>query len=49
MEFFLSLARGFVSTDAVWMWAILAAQIVSIAIMIERSVALFGQRKTNQK
>lgn len=49
MEFFLSLARGFVSTDAIWMWAILAAQIVSIAIMIERSVALFGQRKTNQK
>jgi biopolymer transport protein ExbB/TolQ len=49
MEFFLSLARGFTSTDAIWMWAILAAQIVSIAIMVERAVALFGQRKTNQK
>ncbi|MFS4460344.1 MotA/TolQ/ExbB proton channel family protein [Bdellovibrio sp. HCB2-146] len=49
MEFFLSLARGFTSTDAIWMWAILAAQIVSIAIIVERVVALFVNRKINQK
>lgn len=49
MEFVLSLARGFTSADAFWMWAILAAQIVSIAIIAERSVALFGNRKINQK
>lgn len=49
MEFFLSLARGFTSTDAIWMWAILAAQIVSIAIIVERVMALFVNRKINQK
>lgn len=49
MDFFLSLARGFTSGDAIWMWTILAAQIVSIAIMIERAVALFVNRKDNQK
>ncbi|RYZ90358.1 MAG: MotA/TolQ/ExbB proton channel family protein [Proteobacteria bacterium] len=49
MDFFLSLARGFTSADAIWMWTILAAQIVSIAIMIERAVALFVNRKDNQK
>lgn len=49
MEFILSLARGFMSADAFWMWAILAAQIVSIAIIAERAVALFGRRKINQK
>lgn len=49
MEFFLSLARGFTSSDAIWMWAILAAQIVSVAIIAERCLALFGQRKINQK
>jgi len=49
MEFFLSLGRAFTSSDAMWMWAILAAQIVSVAIIIERAVALFVRRKTNQK
>lgn len=49
MDFFLSLARGFTSGDAIWMWAILAAQIVSMAIIIERAVALFVNRKINQK
>lgn len=49
MEFFFSLARAFTSSDAVWMWIILAAQVVSVAIMIERSIALFSNRKTNQK
>lgn len=49
MEFLLSLGRGFMSADAIWMWAILAAQIVSIAIIAERCVALFVNRKVNQK
>ncbi|MEK2645141.1 MotA/TolQ/ExbB proton channel family protein [Bdellovibrio sp. BCCA] len=49
MEFLLSLGRGFTSGDAIWMWAILAAQVVSIAIIAERAFALFGSRKTNQK
>jgi biopolymer transport protein ExbB/TolQ len=49
MEFFFSLGRAFTSSDAIWMWIILAAQIVSVAIIIERSIALFSNRKTNQK
>ncbi|NUN05631.1 MAG: MotA/TolQ/ExbB proton channel family protein [Bdellovibrio sp.] len=49
MEFLLSLGRGFASSDAIWMWTILAAQIVSVAIIIERAIALFGARKVNQK
>lgn len=49
MEFFLSLGRAFVSGDAMWMWAILAAQIVSVAIIVERCYALFVSRRPNQK
>src|SRR5437868_5370366 len=49
MEFFLSLGRAFTSSDAIWMWAILAAQVVSVAIIIERAIALFMNRKDNQK
>lgn len=49
MEFLLSLGRAFTSSDAFWMWAILAAQIVSVAIIFERSMALFVNRKVNQK
>lgn len=49
MEFLLSLGRGFTSGDAIWMWTILAAQIVTIAIIAERVVALFMSRKDNQK
>lgn len=49
MEFLLSLGRGFVSADGIWMWVILAAQIVSIAIIIERVFALYVIRKPNQK
>lgn len=49
MEFLLSMGRGFTSGDAIWMWAILAAQIVTIAIIAERVVALFMNRKDNQK
>lgn len=49
MEFFSSLGRAFFSGDAIWMWAILAAQIVSVAIICERAFALFVSRKDNQK
>jgi biopolymer transport protein ExbB/TolQ len=49
MEFLMSLGRGFTSGDAIWMWTILAAQIVSVAIIAERSIALFMNRKVNQK
>lgn len=49
MEFLSSLGRAFVSGDAFWMFAILAAQIVSVAIIIERSIALYMNRQTNQK
>jgi len=33
----------------IWMWAILAVQIVSIAIIIERIIALYVLRRPNQK
>jgi biopolymer transport protein ExbB/TolQ len=49
MQFLLSLGHGFSSGDAIWMWTILMAQIVSIAIIAERVVALFFNRKANQK
>lgn len=49
MEFLLSLGRGFSSGDAIWMWTILMAQIVSLAIVAERVTALFINRKANQK
>ncbi len=49
MEFIKSLLSAFISPDALWMWAIFAAQVVSIAIIIERSVALYLKRKPNQK
>lgn len=49
MDFLASLGKGFVSADAFWMWAILAAQVVSVAIIIERAVALYMKRQTNQR
>jgi biopolymer transport protein ExbB len=49
VEFFYSLGRAFLSSDAMWMWAILAAQIVSMGIIAERVAALFFARKPNQK
>lgn len=32
-----------------WMWAILVAHVVSIAIIVERSIVLFAKNKMNQK
>lgn len=49
MEFFMSLGKAFFAADAIWMWAILAAQIVSMAIIAERMYALYVNRKDNQK
>lgn len=49
MEFLSSLGKAFVSADAFWMWTILLAQVVSVAIIIERAIALYMMRKTNQK
>lgn len=49
MDFIRSLIGGFTSADALWMWIIFAAQMVSIAIIIERVMALYINRKPNQK
>lgn len=47
MEFFTKMALAF-EHGGFWMWPILAIQIASIAIMIERAFALYVRRKTNQ-
>ena len=47
MGFLASVATAF-EHGGIWMWAILAFQLASIAIMIERSIALFGRRKVDQ-
>jgi len=49
MEFLASMGRAFISPDAFWMFVILAAQIVSVAIICERAYALFVTRKPDQK
>ena len=36
------------SAGGIWMWAILAVQIVAIAIVVERVIALYVTRKMNQ-
>src|SRR5438046_9943105 len=48
MGIFSTIAHAF-SSGGVWMWAILAAQIVSIAIIVERIIALYVLRGTHQK
>lgn len=47
MEFFTKMAMAF-EHGGFWMWPILGFQLASIAIIIERSIALFGKRKTDQ-
>ncbi|MNK79091.1 Biopolymer transport protein ExbB [compost metagenome] len=47
MEFFTKMALAF-EHGGFWMWPILAIQIASIAITIERVYALFVRRKLNQ-
>jgi biopolymer transport protein ExbB len=47
MDFLTKLGLAF-EHGGFWMWPILGFQIASIAIIIERSIALFGKRKTDQ-
>lgn len=47
MELFSKMAKAF-EEGGVFMWAILAIQLVSIAIIIERTYTLYGRRKQNQ-
>lgn len=47
MEFFTKMALAF-EHGGFWMWPILAIQIASIAIMIERVYALYVRRKVDQ-
>jgi biopolymer transport protein ExbB/TolQ len=49
MEFIRNFMMAFVGPDAFWMFIILAAQVVSIGIIIERAVALFLNRAPDQK
>lgn len=48
MSFFNSLSLAF-STGGVWMWFILGLQIVALAIIVERVIALYIKRKPTQK
>src|ERR1035438_6943509 len=48
MTIFADIAGAFQS-GGIWMYAILAAQIVSIAIIAERLYALYGVRHAHQK
>ena len=47
MEFFSQIALSF-THGGFWMWPIAAFQVCSVAILIERGVALFARRHTNQ-
>lgn len=47
MEFLTKLGIAF-EHGGFWMWPILGFQLASIAIIIERSIALFGKRKVDQ-
>ncbi len=48
MSFFQSLSTAF-TTGGIWMWFILALQIVALGIILERVVALYIRRKPTQK
>ncbi len=48
MSFLNSLSQAF-STGGVWMWFILGLQIVALAIIAERVIALYVKRKPNHK
>ncbi len=47
MEMLSKIATAF-EHGGFWMWPILGFQLASVAIMIERAVALFGKRKVSQ-
>ena len=44
---FATIAEAF-ANGGIWMWAILAVQVVSIAIIIERVIALYVMKRPNQ-
>ena len=48
MSFFQNISQAFVS-GGIWMWFILALQFVALAIIIERTVALYLKRKPTQR
>lgn len=48
MGFFSSLSQAFIS-GGVWMWFILAVQIVAMVICAERTIALYIKRKPTQR
>lgn len=48
MSFFNTLSEAF-TTGGIWMWFILGLQIVAIAIIIERAIALYIKRKPTQR
>ena len=47
MEFFAKIGMAF-HEGGFWMWPIAAFQVLSIAIMVERTFALYAKRKVNQ-
>lgn len=47
LEVLHSLGKGFLA-GGIWMWAILACQVFSLAIIAERVVSLYVRRKPNQ-
>lgn len=47
MSFMTKIGQAF-EHGGIWMYVILAIQLVSIAIMIERTIVLFGKKKINQ-
>lgn len=47
MEFLTKVGQAF-AHGGIWMWPILAFQLASIAIVVERSIALFARRKVDQ-
>ena len=47
MEFFSKISMAF-SSGGMWMWVILGLQLATIVIIIDRCIALFMKRKTDQ-
>jgi biopolymer transport protein ExbB/TolQ len=47
MDFFTKISHAF-AEGGIWMYVILAIQLFSVAIIIERTIVLFARKKTNQ-
>lgn len=48
MEFFAAISKAF-EEGGIWMWVILAVQLVSIAIIVERYIFLYRKNKMGEK